>query len=202
MFRLIKIVFNAFLLVLAIIGFNAIGGQKYVEILKRNVTNFVQERAMESAKKVGNFTNLHEEFQIDNTLNLMGYKAVLAEHKISGQKMCIVDSGKKQLLSQADIKSPDLEKKLQDLASNFKYQSISFREIKVVDRGTMKVYGQIVPYAKFEATANKLPFSDLVGIVASVKTSDGSEKLAMAVSEKKKYSQLITDEFYKNVTEK
>ena len=86
MFRLIKIVFNAFLLVLAIIGFNAIGGQKYVEILKRNVTNFVQERAMESAKKVGNFTNLHEEFQIDNTLNLMGYKAVLAEHKISVQR--------------------------------------------------------------------------------------------------------------------
>lgn len=202
MFRLIKIVFNAFLLVLAIIGFNAIGGQKYVEVLKRNVTNFVQERAMESAKKVGNFTNLHEEFQIDNTLNLMGYKAVLAEHKISGQKMCIVDSGKKQLLSPADIKSADLEKKMQDLANNFKYQSLSFREIKVISRGTMQVYGQTVPYAKFEATANKLPFSDLAGIVASVKTSDGSEKLALAVSEKKRYSQLITDEFYKNVTEK
>ena len=34
MFRLIKIIFNAFLLVLAIIGFNAIGGQKYVEAVK------------------------------------------------------------------------------------------------------------------------------------------------------------------------
>ena len=94
------------------------------------------------------------------------------------------------------------EKKMQDLANNFKYQSLSFREIKVISRGTMQVYGQTVPYAKFEATANKLPFSDLAGIVASVKTSDGSEKLALAVSEKKRYSQLITDEFYKNVTEK
>ena len=66
----------------------------------------------------------------------------------------------------------------------------------------MRVYGQNVPYAKFEAKANKLPFSDLAGVVASVTTSDGSEKLAIALSEKKKYSQLITEEFYKNISEK
>lgn len=51
MFRLIKIIFNAFLLVLAIIGFNAIGGQKYVEAVKVSVGNFIQEHALEGAKK-------------------------------------------------------------------------------------------------------------------------------------------------------
>ncbi len=202
MFRLIKITFNAVLLVLAIIGFNAIGGQKYVEIVKYNVTNYLQERAEESAKKFGNFSNLHEEFEIDNTVNLFGYRAVIAEHNVSGQKMCIVDSKKKPLLTQADIKSQNLEKQLQELADKFKYQAVSFHEIKVTSRGTMNVYGQTVPYAKFEAKANKLPFSDLAGVVASVTTSDGSEKLALAISEKKKYSQLITDEFFKNITEK
>ena len=201
MFRFIKIIFNAFLLVLAIIGFNAIGGQKYVEGIKVGITNFIQERAEENAKKLGNFSNLHEEFQIDNTVNLLGYKAVIAEHKASGQKMCIVDSGKKPLLSQEDIKSDNLEKQMKDLADKFKYQAISFQEIKITSRGNMKVYGQTVPYAKFEAKSNKLPFSDLAGIVSSVKTSDGSEKLAIAVSEKKRYSQLITDEFFKAVTE-
>ena len=65
----------------------------------------------------------------------------------------------------------------------------------------MKVYGKLVPYAKFEAKSKKLPFSDLAGVVASVKTSDNSEKLAISVCEKKKYSQLITDEFFKNVKE-
>lgn len=201
MFRFIKIIFNAFILVLAIIGFNAIGGQKYVEIAKTKITTFIQERAEENAKKLGNFSNLHEEFQIDNTVNILGYHAVIAEHKVSGQKMCIVDSGKKTLLTQADIKSPNLEKKMQELVSKFKYQSISFHEIKVTNTGTMNIYGQKVPYAKFEAKSNKLPFSDLSGIVSSVKTSDGSEKLAIAVSEKKRYSQLITDEFFKNVKE-
>ena len=140
--------------------------------------------------------------KIDNTVNMLGYSAVLAEHKASGQKMCIVDSNKKPLLTSADIKSEHLEKRLQELTDKFKYNAISFQEIKITSRGTMKVYGQEVPYAKFEAKANKLPFSDLAGVVASVKTSDGSEKLAFSINEKKRYSQLITDEFYGNVSEK
>ncbi len=201
MFRLIKIIFNATLLALAIIGFNAIGGQKYIEYAKNHVDKYIQKQVSENAKKFGDFSNLHEEFEIDNTVNLMGYRAVIAEHKISGQKMCIIDSKNKPLLSQADIKSDDLENKLQELANKFKYQSVSFHEINIVSRGTIKVYNQIIPYAKFEAKANKLPFSDLAGIIGSIKTSDGSEKLILAISEKKKYSQLITEEFYKNISE-
>ena len=199
MFRLIKIIFNAFLLVLAIIGFNAIGGQKYVEAVKVSVGNFIQERAMENAKKIGDFSKLNEEFQIDNAVNLAGYKAILAEHKASGQKMIIVDSGKKPLLTQNDIKSSEVDKKLKSLAEKFKYQAITVQDIKIVDRGTMNVYVKQVPYAKFEAKVTKLPFSDISGVVASVTTSDGSEKLALALSEKDKYSQLITNEFYKGV---
>ena len=201
MFRLIKIIFNAFLLVLAIIGFNAIGGQKYVEAVKVSVGNFIQEHAIEGAKKIGNFSGLNEEFQIDNSVNLVGYKAVIAEHKASGQKMVIVDSGKKPLLTQNDIKSDKVDKKLNDLADKFKYQAVTVQDIKITDRGTMKVYGKDVPYAKFEAHVTKLPFKDVAGVVASVTTSDGSEKLAFSISEKKKYSQLITNEFYRGVAE-
>ena len=199
MFRLIKIIFNAFIIVLAIIGFNAIGGQKYVEAVKVSVVNFIQERAAENAKKIGDFSKLNEEFQIDNAVNLVGYKAVLAEHKASGQKMIIVDSGKKPLLTQEDIKSSEVDKKLKNLAEKFKYQAITVQDIKIVDRGSMNVYGESVPYAKFEAKVTKLPFSDISGVVASVTTADGAEKLALALSEKNKYSQLITNEFYKGV---
>ena len=201
MFRLIKIIFNAFLLVLAIIGFNAIGGQKYVEAVKVSVGNFIQEHALEGAKKIGNFSGLNEEFQIDNSVNLVGYKAVIAEHKASGQKMVIVDSGKKPLLTQNDIKSDKVDKKLNALADKIKYQAVTVQDIKITDRGTMKVYGKDVPYAKFEAHVTKLPFKDVAGVVASVTTSDGSEKLAFSISEKKKYSQLITNEFYRGVAE-
>ncbi len=201
MFRLIKIIFNAFLLVLAIIGFNAIGGQKYVEAVKVSVGNFIQTRALENAKKIGDFSGLHEEFQIDNSVNLIGYKAIIAEHKASGQKMVIIDSGKKPLLTQSDIKSDKVNKKLNDLAEKAKYQAVTVQDIKIIDRGTVNVYGQNVPYAKFEAKVTRLPFSDISGIVASVTTSDGSEKLALSLSDKKKYSQLIAGEFFKGVKE-
>lgn len=201
MFRLIKIIFNAFLLVLAIIGFNAIGGQKYVEAIKISVGNFIQEHALESAKKIGNFSGLNEEFQIDNAVNLIGYKAILAEHKASGQKMVIIDSGDKALLTESDIKSDKVDKKLKNLAEKFKYQAITVKDIKITGRGSMNVYGKQVPYAKFEAEVTKLPFSDITGVVASVKTSDGNEKLALSISQKDKYSQLITNEFYKGVKE-
>ena len=60
MFRLIKITFNACILVLAFIGFNAIGGQKYVEMATSSITNFIQQRASERAKSIGDFSNLHE----------------------------------------------------------------------------------------------------------------------------------------------
>ena len=51
MFRLIKIIFNAAILVLAIIGFNTIGGQKYVDALVKNVYSFIQDNVQESAKE-------------------------------------------------------------------------------------------------------------------------------------------------------
>lgn len=201
MFRIIKIVFNATIIVLALIGFNAIGGQKYVEAIKDGVVSFIEQHNADSAKKIGDFSKMNEEFIIDNTMNIAGYKAVIAEHKASGQKMVILDSGKKPLLTQQDIKGQNIEEKLQDLSEKVKYKGVKVQDLTITSRGTMEAFGQNVPYAKFEAHVSRLPISDIAGVVASVQTSDGSEKLALSLSEKKKYSQLITNEFYKGVSE-
>jgi len=202
MIRLFKIIFNAFLLVLAFIGFNAIGGEKYVEQVKTYVSNFIQEHNMQTAQKIGDFSKINEEYTIEQAANLMGYKVVIAEHKASKQKMMLVDSGKKPILTKDDIKSAEIEKKLNKLSKKIKYQEIKVQDVKVVKRGSIQIYGQYVPYAKFEAHVTKLPFSDVTGIVASVTTSDGMEKLAVSASDKKKYSQLITDEFFRKVYDK
>lgn len=201
MFRLIKITFNAIILVLAVMGFNAIGGQKYTEALVTNINNFIKEHNISTIQKVGDFSNINEEFEIDKSVNLMGYKAVIAEHKASNQKMVILDTGKKSLLTKEDIEGEGVENKLQNLSEKFKYQGAKVQNIKVTSRGKIKVYSQDVPYAKFEAKVSRLPISDVGGMVASVKTSDGSEKLVLSISDKKKYSQLIASEFYKEVRE-
>ena len=201
MLRTLKIIFNATILVLAFIGFNAIGGQKYIEAIKDSVTNMIAQYNQDSARKIGDFSRMNEEFVIDNTMSLAGYKAVIAEHKASGQKMIILDSGKKPVITQEELKSSDIDKKLKDASEKIKYRGIKVQDITVTGRGTMEVYGQNVPFVKFEAHVTKAPISDIAGTVASVKTSDGAEKLALSLSEKKRYSQLITSEFYKGVSE-
>ena len=201
MFRTLKIIFNATIIVLAFIGFNAIGGQKYVEAIKDFVVNTVANYNQDSAKKIGDFSRMNEEFIIDNTMSLMGYKAVIAEHKASGQKMVILDSGKKPLLTHEDLRGSKIDEKLKDASSKIKYRGVKVQDIAVTSRGTMEVYGQTVPYVKFEAHVTKAPISDIAGVVTSVRTSDGAEKLALSLSEKKRYSQLITNEFYKGVGE-
>ena len=201
MFRTLKIIFNATIIVLAFIGFNAIGGQKYIESIKDFVGNVIANYNQDSARKIGDFSRMNEEFVIDNTMNLFGYKAVIAEHKASGQRMVILDSGKKPLLTQDEIKSSNIEEKIKENAGKIKYRGAKVQEIKVTNKGTMEVFGQNVPYVKFEARVTRAPISEIAGVVASVKTSDGSEKLALSLSEKKRYSQLITNEFYKGVSE-
>ncbi len=201
MLRVIKIVFNATIIVLAFIGFNAIGGQKYVEALKDGIGTFIAQHNAESVKKIGDFSKINEEFIIDNTMSIAGYKAVIAEHKSSGQKMVILDSGKKPILTKEDIRSQNIDNTLKDVSKKINYKGVKVQEITVTNRGTMEMYGQKVPYAKFDAKVTRLPFSDISGVVASVKTSDGNEKLALSLSEKKRYSQLITNEFYKGVNE-
>ena len=202
MFRLIKITFKALILVLAFAGFNAIGGQKYTDAIVSNIDSFINAHNMSTIEKIGNFSNINEEFEIDRSVNLMGYKAVIAEHKASNQKLVILDTGKKPLLTSEDIQGNGIEEKLKNLSEKFKYQGVKVQSVNVVSRGKINMYDQEVPYAKFEAKVSKLPVSDISGMIASVKTSDGSEKLALSLNEKKKYSQLITSEFYKEVKEK
>ena len=63
----------------------------------------------------------------------------------------------------------------------------------------MTSYGREVPYVKFEAKIKKLPIGDVAGIVAVAKNKDGEPRLLISANEKNKYSQLISDEFFKKI---
>ncbi len=106
-------------------GFLALGSNDFV---RRQIMNFINpshDIVLERAQKIGDFSKINEEFEIEKATGILGYNAVLAEHKASGQKMVVVDSGKKTIITQEDIKSPDVEKQLRDAFSNFKYQSMA-----------------------------------------------------------------------------
>lgn len=192
-------IFRALLLTLAIVGFMSLGGGEFVNGLIKNYFNPSHDVMLERAQKVGDFSKINDEFEIEKAAGIMGYNAVVAEHKASGQKMFVVDSGDKIILSAEDIKSDNVEEKLQKALSKVKYQAISVDDLKVTKHGTMHSYGKEVPYVKFEARVKKLPIGDVGGIVSVAQSSDGKSRLLISANEKNKYSQLISDEFFRKI---
>lgn len=192
-------IIRAVILTLAIVGFMSLGGKELLSGWMANWFNPSQDVMIERAKKVGDFSKINEEFEIEKAAGIMGYNAVVAEHKASGQKLVVIDSGVKPLLTAEDIAAADVEDRLKKSVKKFKYQAVSVDDLKVTKRGTLTSYGKTVPYVRFEARVKKLPIGDVGGIISVVKDSNGKDKLLISATEKDKYSQLIADEFFRNV---
>ena len=195
----LKNVLRAIILVLAFFGFLSLGGKELIVNLVNNYLNPSQDVMQQRAMKVGDFSQINDEFEIEKAAGIMGYNAVVAEHKASGQKMFVVDSGDKIILTPEDIKSDKVEEKLQKAISKVKYQAISVDDLRITKYGTLVSYGKEVPYVKFEAKVKKLPIGDVGGIVSVVETKAGEQRLLVSANEKNKYSQLIADEFFRKI---
>ena len=195
----LKNILRAIILTLAVVGFMTLGGKELVSGLINNYFNPPKDTMLERAQKVGDFSKINDEFEIERAAGIMGYNAVVAEHKASGQKMFVVDSGNKDILTVEDIKSNNVEEKLYKAISKIKYQAVSVEDLKVTKHGTMHSYGKEVPYVKFEARIKKLPIGDVGGIISVAETKDGESRLLISANEKSKYSQLISDEFFKKI---
>lgn len=192
-------IIRAIILTLAIVGFMSLGGKELVNGWFGNWMNPSKDVMLERAKKVGDFSAINDEFEIEKAAGIMGYNAVVAEHKATGQKMLVLDSGAKPILTADDITSPDVENKLRNAVKKVKYQAVSIDNLEVTKRGTIHSFGNSAPYVKFEARIKKLPIGDVAGIISVVKNSNGEDRLIVSATEKDKYSQLIAEEFFKKV---
>lgn len=195
----LKNITRAIFLTVVIVGFMAFGGQDWIKKQVNDYINPSKDVVLERAQKIGDFSKVNKEFEIEKAAGVLGYNAVLAEHKASGQKLLVVDSGKKVVLSQADIASPNVEDKIKAAINKIKYQSAAIEEFHVTERGTMKSYRQKIPYVKFTAKVKKLPIGEISGIISVVKDEKGNDKILVSANEKNKYSQLITNEFFKEI---
>ncbi|HPT41747.1 MAG TPA: hypothetical protein PLG15_05130, partial [Candidatus Gastranaerophilaceae bacterium] len=133
--------------------------------------------------------------------SVLGYNGVLAEHRATGQKMVVVDSGKKPLLTPQDFEDGSADKKLEDLTKKLKYQFINIQDLKITKHGKINSFGQKTNFIKFQAKANKLPIGEIEGIISAVETEDGKIKIIASANEKGKYSQIVSEEFFKKVKE-
>ncbi len=195
----LKNLIRAVILTLAVVGFLSLGGKEWVMKYTSQWFNPSQETMLERAKKVGDFSAINEEFELEKATGMFGYNGVAAEHKASGQKFIVIDSNKKPLLTKEDLESDGIEDKLKSVISKVKYQAIAVEDLQVTKRGTMVSYGKTIPYVRFNAKISKLPIGDVSGIISVAKTKDGENRLLISANEKSKFSQLIADEFFKKI---
>lgn len=198
----LKFVIKVLIVILAIIGFRALGGWDFIKNKLPVFEKPSQEVLLEKSKDVADFSNISEEYEIDRTANILGYKAVLAEHKATGQKLVVLNPGKTVLLTKDDFKDGKLQQKIDELNEKFAYQFIRFEEFKIIKQGTFKTMGQVVPYAKFEADVVNLPVKKIEGIIAVAEYKDGDKdksKTLISANSYNKYSHIITEQFFNSV---
>lgn len=197
----LKNIIKAIILVFAVIGFISIGGKDFFVQKWNEFMNPPQDVMLERAKKVGDFSQIGDEYEIDKAASALGYNGVLAEHKASGQKMVVIDSGKKPLLTSDDFKNDKVEEKLQELTKKFKYSVVNVQDLKITKKGRIRTFGKNVQYVRFSAKLSKIPSGEVEGIISAVKTDSGQSRVIVSANEKGKYSQLIAQDFFRNVRE-
>lgn len=194
----LKIIIRTAIVVLAIVGFKALGGFDFV----KNLHIFEkpsQEVLIEKSKDVADFSKIPDEYEIDKTANLLGYKGVLAQHKASGQKLVVLNPSKSTLITKKDFADGNIKKKLNGLNEKLNYQYIKLENVTVVKEGKFNSMGQTIPYVKYEADVTNLPIKKIEGIIGVAQDKEKHTKILLSASESGKYSQIITEQFFSKV---
>ncbi len=187
------------IVILAYIGFQSLGGVDFVKQKFEEYTKPSQETMVEKAKGVADLSTIGDEYTIDRTANLLDYHMVLAEHKGSGQKLAIIDPKSDNLLTKEDFKTGEVDKKLKDLNEKFQYQLVRLESFEITKKGHFKAMGQSVPFVKFEADTINMPIGHVAGVIGIAKNAKGRNVILASVNNDDKYSQIITEAFFKKI---
>lgn len=158
-----------------------------------------QEKMIDKTKDVVDLSEIEEEYTIDKNLKILKNRMIIAEHNASGQKMIMIEPKDVDILTKDDIKSDDIQTKLDSIVNKYKYKVVKFDKIEVVKHGSLEGLGQTIPYVKVVAQISNLPIKDMEGILGVAELEEGKNLIILSVNEKDKYSQIVADAFYKKV---
>ena len=195
----LKFIIKVAIVVLAIVGFKSLGGWDWIVKNCHFFEKPTHETLIEKSKDVADFSKIPDEYEISKSTNILGYRAVVAEHEATGQKLAVVNENKTIKLSADDFKNNQLEKKINAINEKLSYQYIHVENFKITKQGTMKAMGQSVPFARFKADVTNLPVKEIEGLISVVKDKNGKNKILVAANQGDKYSQIISEQFFKMV---
>lgn len=195
----LSLIIKTIIAVLVFFGLVHLGVIDYIREKMEQRTTVSQEQMVDKTKDVIDLSQIDDEYSIDKNLKILKNRMIVAEHNATGQKMIIIEPKNEDILTKEDIKNEDLQKKLEDAVKKYKYQLVKFDKIEVIKQNEFEGIGQKIPYAKVNVEISNLPVKDMEGIVGVAELENGKNLIIISVNEKGKYSQIITEAFYKKV---
>lgn len=196
----LTIIYKTIIAVLVFFGLLHLGVIDFIkDKLEERNSGASQEKMIEKTKDVIDLSAIDGEYTIDKNLKVLKNRMIVAEHNATGQKMIMIEPRKENILTKEDITSENIQEKIESTLQKYKYQLVKFENIKVTKKSEMQGVGQKVPYVKVSAEISNLPMKDVEGILGVAELPNGKNLIVISVNEKGKYSQIITDAFYKQV---
>ncbi len=195
------LIIKTIIAVLVFFGLVHIGA---VDFLKEKIAEYKgntssQEQMVDKTKDVVDLSEIEDEYTIDKNLKLLKNRMIIAEHNATGQKMIMVEPKDGSILTKEDIESDEIQEKIDNIVNKYKYKVVKFDKVEITKHGSFEGLNQTIPYVKVEAEISNLPVKDMEGIVGVAELKNGKNLIVISVQEKGKYSQIITDAFYKKV---
>lgn len=187
--------------VLVFFGLLHLGAIDYLKDKLDEYKNPSQEQMLDKTKDVIDLSQIDDEYSIDKNLKILKNRMIIAEHNATGQKMIMIEPKDGDILTKADINSKDIQQKIDEIRAKYKYKVVKFDTLKVEKHGNFEGINQNIPYVKIDASISNLPMKDIEGILGVAELENGKNLIVISVNEKGKYSQIITDAFYKKVEE-
>ena len=186
-------IIKTIVLILAIIGFVAIGGMNFILKFVKLPFGNNQENKLEKAEKIADFSKLNEEFEIISSGSIpLTCNYVYVKHGATGQKTVFTVFRKQETLTAEDFSTENANTKIQTFIKNFKFLGFSFENYKIKNKGTLQALEQKIPYVQFEAEVSNLPTKGVQGIIGAAKTSDKKNLIIISFNSQGKYSKIIT----------
>lgn len=197
MFGCLKNIVNIIIILLAIIGFIAIGGMNFVNDFIHNPFSSAQSTKAEKAAQIADFSKLDKEFELVSSSKLPKIgNYVYLKHAATSQNFFMAKPKDKETLTKADFNDKKAEEKILEFVKEFKV--LRLENFEIAGKSSMKAFNQTVPYVKFKSDVVNLPVHGVEGIVG-VAEKEGKNIIIVATNTNGKYSQIVTNALFSEI---
>lgn len=197
MFGCLRKFINIIIIILAVVGFIAIGGTNIINDFIHNPLSPAQSSKAEKATQIADFSKLNKEFELVSSSRLPKIgNYVYLKHAATSQNFFMAKPKNAETLTKNDFNSKKADEKILNFVNDFKV--LRLENFEITGKGSMKAFGQTVPFVKFKSDIVNLPVHGAEGIVGVANKGD-KNIIIVATNTYGKYSQIVTNALFTEI---